>query len=149
MITDETLSKQGPFPKNGKYGVPLGWVIDNNLLYTLSLEEENALLFLDIKNIEDITLESENTAGITLKITDSNDSITIFQTSEYFGSILLSSPTVVNLLKHNRGWMAFPPAQFINNSFVFNDERDNNEMPEWFKNNYKEECDGIMCGCKK
>lgn len=149
MLTDSILSNQGPFPKEGKYGVPLAWVIGEDVLHTLSLQEENADMFLNYSSIEDVTSEYESSSNIYIKFLKNNNEFEILQTSEYFGSILLSNPKVINLFNHKKGWAVRPPAKFINNEFVITDGRDNNLVQDWMPERSIESCPGVFCGCSK
>jgi hypothetical protein len=149
MLTDSILNNQGPFPKEGKYGVPLAWIIGDDVLHTLSLQEENADIFLNYDGIEDITSEYESSDNIYIKFLKNNIEIQRLQTSEYFGSILLSNPKVINLFNHKKGWAIKAPAKFINDEFVITDGRDNNLVQDWMAGRSLDSCPGAFCGCNK
>jgi hypothetical protein len=148
MLTDDFLNSQGPFPRDGKYGIPLAWIIGEDVLYALSLREETASIFLDHDSVEDITNEYDITEGLVIKFMKDGNEIERLTTSEYFGNLLLSSPLVINLFKHKKGWVVTVPSKFIDNEFVFLDVRRNLGINPWMTGREIDECDQIFCGCQ-
>lgn len=101
------------FNYNGIPGVPLTWVIDQECLYDLPLSEEHANIFLNADSIIDISIQYPDHNGITVRFLKNNETLEDFQTSEYFGSILLSEPQVVDLRN-------FPYGKYVmNNNATF------------------------------
>lgn len=86
------------FTYTGTQGVALGWVLDETCLYAIPLSVEHAKMFTDFDEIVDISENYPNHNGITVRFVKNGEVIEDFQTTEYFGSILLSEPLVLNLL---------------------------------------------------
>lgn len=106
-----------------KYGYPLAWIIDEECVYTLPLNKEYAEIFLKCNNAEDLSDSYPDHNGLTVKLLKDNEELEIIQTSEYFGSILLSNPLVVNLYDYEYGeYVEANEAQFINNQFILKRE---------------------------
>lgn len=115
MITDDDIY----FTHNGENGVPLAWIIDENVVHDLPLYRHHASIFLNHDEVVDISDQYPEHDGITVKFIKDNQILEIFQTSEYFGSILLSNPQVINLLEHENGVeVYFPNAKFVDNKIV-------------------------------
>lgn len=118
MLTDDSIN----FISNGQRGVALVWVIDTQCLYDLPLSVEHAAIFTSYDEIVDISEEYPDHDGITVRFLKEGNVLEEFQTSEYFGSILLSNPQVLNLLDYPYGlYVVSPNALFINNEFVIID----------------------------
>lgn len=104
------------------FGYALCWVIGEECLYDLPLSENYANMFLLSDSIEDVSSEYSNLPGITVRFYRDGQLIEDFNTSEYFGSILLSPHRVINLHGHDYGnYVASPNAKFVDNSFVILD----------------------------
>lgn len=118
MITDDSIE----FVHKGVNGIPLVWIIDTQCLYDLPLSVEHASIFTDHDEVIDISEEYPEHDGITVRFLKNGETLEEFQTSEYFGSILLSNPQVVSLLDYPYGmYVSSPNALFINNEFVIID----------------------------
>jgi hypothetical protein len=118
MLTDQLLE----FTYNGTKGVPLVWVIETQCVYDLPLSAENAAIFTDATEVIDISSEYSEHDGITVRFLKDGVVLEELQTSDYFGSILLSSPLVLNLLEHPYGlYVSSPNALFVNDEFVILD----------------------------
>lgn len=118
MLTDSSIE----FISNGTRGVPLVWVIDTQCLYDLPLSVEHAAIFTGYDEIIDISEDYPDHDGITVRFLKDGNILEEFQTSEYFGSVLLSNPQVLNLLEYPYGlYVVSPNALFINNEFVIID----------------------------
>jgi len=94
MLTDNDLI----FNYTGTPGVALGWILDGICVYTIPLSVEHAKLFTDTTKVVDISENYPDHDGITVKLMKGTKKLEDLQTSEYFGSILLSEPIVLNLL---------------------------------------------------
>ena len=117
MITDLDIASYTD--QEIRMGEAFCWVIDTNVLYDINVNAALAEIFLNTSRAEDISDQYPEHSGITVKLFNKNEFLEIFQTSEYFGSILLSNPTVVNLLNHKNGrYVISPDAQFIDYEFV-------------------------------
>lgn len=103
-------------------GEALCWVIGEDVLYDVNVNQLHADIFLNHDIAEDISTEYPSHNGITVRFFKNGIILDDFQTSEYFGSILLSNPTVINLLNHKNGRHVISPyAKFINYEFVITD----------------------------
>jgi hypothetical protein len=119
MLTDDSIQFTSA---GGVRGVPLVWVIDTRCLYDLPLSVEHAAIFTGYDQIVDISEDYPGHDGITVKFLKDGEVLEEFQTSEYFGSILLSEPLVLNLLEYPYGlYVVSPNALFVNNEFVIID----------------------------
>jgi len=119
MLTDDSIF----FIHQGVNGIPLVWVIDTQCLYDLPLSVEHAAIFTGYDEIVDISEDFPEHDGITVRFLKDGQVLEEFQTSEYFGSILLSNPQVLNLLEYPYGmYVASPNALFIDGEFVIIDK---------------------------
>lgn len=132
MITDDDL-RYVP-SRDTLQGAPLVFVIDGECLYDFVVTSYGVELFTKNKGILDLSFEYPDYAGTTVQITKENDEIEIYQTSEYFGSILLSNPTVVSLVDYPYGhYVISPDATFdgtkfnIKNTTVYR----HSQLTEW------------------
>jgi hypothetical protein len=126
MLTDDNIN----FIHNGTNGIALVWVIDEDCLYDLPLSIEHANIFLDANEVIDISEEYPDHNGITVRLIKDENVLEDFQTSEYFGSILLSNPQVLKLMDYPYGlYVMSPNAKFIDNSFILTDRDMNGLAP--------------------
>jgi hypothetical protein len=126
MLTDDNIN----FIHNGINGIALVWVIDEDCLYDLPLSVEHANIFLDANEVIDISEEYSDHNGITVRLIKDGNILEDFQTSEYFGSILLSNPQVLKLMDYPYGlYVMSPNAKFIDNSFILTDRDMNGLVP--------------------
>ena len=118
MITDQSLE----FTHTGTRGAALVWVIDTQCLYDLALSQEHAAIFTEADEVVDISADYPEHNGTTVRFLKNGETLEEFQTSEYFGSILLSEPLVLNLGDYPYGmYVMSPNALFVNNEFVILD----------------------------
>lgn len=100
-------------------GIALVWVIDGQCLYDLPLNREHAEMFLATDNVVDISAQHPDHNGITVALRKGEEVLTEFQTSEYFGSILLSNPKVLDLSAYPDGNKVISPdATFDGEKFI-------------------------------
>lgn len=119
MITDDSIE----FTFTGTRGVALVWVIDEQCLYDIPLSQEHANIFLSANEVIDISAEHPEHDGITVRLLKDGQVLEDFQTTEYFGSILLSEPLVLDLGKYAYGYyVTSPNALFRNGEFVILDQ---------------------------
>jgi hypothetical protein len=115
MLTDESLT----FTYNGTRGVPLVWVIDQQCVYDLPLSAEHAAIFTEADDVLDISKDYPEHEGVTVRFLKEGQVLEELQTSEYFGSVLLSNPLVLSLLDYPYGmYVVSPNAMFVDNEFV-------------------------------
>jgi hypothetical protein len=118
MITDSSLE----FTHKGVNGVPLVWVIDTQCVYDLPVYAEHATIFQSADEVVDISADYPEHDGITVRFLKDGTILEELQTTEYFGSILLSNPLVLNLMDYPYGmYVESPNALFVNNEFVILD----------------------------
>jgi hypothetical protein len=130
----------------------LAFVIGEDVPYTIAASKLGADLFLGFTDAIDVSENFPENDGITIKFMNNETELETLHTSEYFGSILLSNPKVINLVKHKRGYATGEPAKFIDNEFYVLDGRSNDSLSDWTSYNMKEDgyqCEGTRCGCKK
>lgn len=128
MINDKDIE----FDSTKGYGNALVWIIDEQCLYDLPLNHEYANMFLSITDTEDVSSQYPENDGITVRLMKESQVIEDFNTSEYFGSILLSDPLVLSLLDYPYGrYVRSPYALFDGEKFVILD-RDVSEMMPWY-----------------
>lgn len=98
---------------------PLVWVIDGQCLYDLPLLVEYAEAFLSANEVVNISSDYPDYDGIVVRLLKDGDTLLELKTSEYFGSILLSSPQVLNLLDYPYGrYVQSPDATFDGEKFI-------------------------------
>ena len=117
MLTDSSiLYVRG---NDGIDGVALVWIIDGQCLYDIPTWKEYVEIFTTCDEAVDISLEYPDHDGITVRFIKNNQIINELQTSEYFGSILLSNPKVLNLGDYPYGrYVSSPHATFDGEKFI-------------------------------
>lgn len=116
---------------DGINGFPLVWIIDQQCLYDIPVWEEYVDMFMNSDEVLDISDENPNHEGITVKFIKNGQDVNRLQTSEYFGSILLSQPTVLDLGDFPYGrYVISPNALFDGEKFIITD-RDMSELIPW------------------
>ena len=115
MLTDESIK----YVKTDVPGLALVWIIDNQCLYDLPLNRNYAEMFLNTDNVLDISAQYPEHDGITVQLRKGEEVLEEFKTSEYFGSILLSDPTVLDLSSFPGGnAVVSPNATFDGERFI-------------------------------
>jgi hypothetical protein len=117
MLTDSSiLYVRGEDNING---VPLVWVIDSECLYDIPTTKKYADMFMYSDEITDVSESYPDHDGITVRFIKNNQVVDELQTSEYFGSILLSNPLVLNLLAYPYGmYVVSPHDSFDGEKFI-------------------------------
>jgi hypothetical protein len=107
------------FTYNGTPGIALVWVIDGDCLYDLPLSVEHAEIFMAADEVQDISSEYPEHEGMVVRLLQQGETKLELMTTEYFGSILLSSPQVLNLLDYPYGdYVVSPFAKFDGEKFI-------------------------------
>ena len=123
MINDDAVFGSG--------GDALVWIIDGDCLYDIPVISKHVSMFTDSDSILDVSEEYPDHDGITVRFTKNAEIVEDFQTSEYFGSILLSNPQVESLLKYPYGkYVISPNATFDGEKFIITD-RDVTQYFAW------------------
>jgi nicotinic acid mononucleotide adenylyltransferase len=102
----------------GKDGVAIGFIIGEDLVYDIPAWKTFYDLLISADDIIDISIEYPDHDGITVAIMQNNEIIESFQTTEYFGSVLLSNPLIVDMAQYSNGANVVTPSKFINNEFI-------------------------------
>ena len=128
MLTDlSILYVRG---NDGIDGVPLVWVIDGECLYDIPVWQEYKDMFTNSDSVMDISSLYPGHDGITVRFIKNNEFVNELQTSEYFGSILLSNPQVLNLLDYPYGmYVTSPNALFDGEKFIIKNQELSSLMP--------------------
>jgi hypothetical protein len=136
------------FAYEGIVGVPLAWVIEEDCLYDLPLNQFYSNIFLTSDFIDEVSHLYPDLPGITVRLYKDGEIVEDFNTSEYFGSILLSPHKVINLNNHAYGYyLVSPNGKFIDNKFIILDQ-DMTYLSE-FRNDEVPECTPLNCQCYK
>jgi hypothetical protein len=116
---------------DGIDGVALVWVIDGECLYDIPTWQEYKNMFISSDSVIDISSLYPEHDGITVRFIKNNAVVDELQTSEYFGSILLSNPTVLNLNDYPYGrYVISPHAIFDGEKFIITN-RDMTGLLPW------------------
>jgi len=116
---------------NEPNGVPLVWVIDGQCLYDIPTSQTYADMFMSSDEVVDISEDYPDHDGITVRFIQNGTIIEELQTSEYFGSILLSEPLVLDLSDYQYGqYVISPHATFDGEKFTITN-RDLTGYPAW------------------
>ena len=117
MFSDQVLDNYSN--EEIRSGEALCWVIGEDVLYDINVNIEHTQIFLNTNFVEDVSNLYPDHDGIVVRLYKDNLVLDDFATSEYFGSILLSEPTVINLSNHKNGRHVISPhAKFINYEFI-------------------------------
>jgi hypothetical protein len=117
MITDLDITYN--YDRDNLKGAPLVFVIDGECLYDYVFTEEGVDLLTKNKGIRNVSSEHPSHDGSTLEIIKENDEVELYQTNEYFGSILLSEPLIVNSTHYPYGhYVRSPYASFDGEKFI-------------------------------
>jgi hypothetical protein len=107
------------FTYNGVRGIALVWVIDGDCLYDLPLSVEHAEIFMAADEVQDISADYPEHDGVVVRLSQQGETKLELMTTEYFGSILLSNPQVLNLLDYPYGdYVVSPFAKFDGEKFI-------------------------------
>jgi hypothetical protein len=111
-------------------GVPLVWIIDGQCLYDIPTYAEHVDMFV-LSEVVDISEDYPEHDGITVRFIQDGETVDELQTSEYFGSILLSDPLVIDLFDYPYGrYVISPNATFDGESFTITN-RDMAYLEPW------------------
>ena len=128
MFTDKHIENY----ISGSPGKALVWVIDGDCVYDIVIPQEYLIYFEYSDKIEDVSHIYPDQNGITVRFYKDNIYLEDFNTSEYFGSILLSNPTVLDLSKYPYGrYVASPNAKWDGEKFIITNRDVSNLMP-WY-----------------
>jgi len=100
LIDNNLLYTRG---NDGINGVAIAWVIEGEVPYCIPTWQEFADMFIFCDEVIDISLDYPDHDGITVRFIKNGEIINELQTTEYFGSILLSNPLAVKALDYAYG----------------------------------------------
>lgn len=130
ILTDEELHEREIDP-NGK---AITWVIDQECLYDEAIPSDLLPIFEDHDQIIDVSNEYPDHNGITVRFIKNQEELLDFKTSEYFGSILLSNPELVDLSLYPYGrYVMGANATFDGTQFILLN-RDMSDLMPWSTN---------------
>jgi hypothetical protein len=129
MLTDiQLIFSKG---NDEKTGTPLVWVIDGDCLYDIPIWDDYVDMFISSDEIIDISSDYPEHDGITVRFVKNNEIVNELKTTEYFGSILLSNPLVLNLKDYAYGrYVISPHAKFDGEKFIITN-RDMSQLIPW------------------
>ena len=114
MINDDAVFGSG--------GNALVWIIDGQCLYDLPVVQEYVAMFTESDEILDVSDEYLDHDGLTIRFIKDGEVVEDFQTSEYFGNILLSNPQIEDLAKYPYvKYVVSPDATFDGEKFIITD----------------------------
>lgn len=128
MLTDKDLIFS---PGNdGIRGLALVWVIDGQCVYDIPTWQVYEEMFAAHDEVIDISADYPDYDGLTVRFVKNGAVVNELQTSEYFGSILLSNPLVLNLADYPYGrYVMSPNATFDGESFTITNRDMTNLLP--------------------
>jgi uncharacterized protein YkvS len=129
LLTDLTI--QYTRGNDGINGIPLVWVIDGECLYDIPVWPNYKDIFISSNTVINISQSYPDHDGITVRFIKDGSVVDELQTSEYFGSILLSNPTVLDLQDYAYGrYVISPYATFDGEQFTITN-RDMSTLIPW------------------
>ena len=129
MLTDNHLIYTRG--NDGIDGVALCWTIDGDCLYDIPTWQEYVEMFTAHDEVLDISADYPEHDGITVRFIKNGQIMDELQTSEYFGSILLSDPLVIDLFDYPYGrYVVSPDALFDGEKFTITN-RDMTDILPW------------------
>lgn len=149
MITEQDIA----FVYNGVQGVSLAFIIEEESVYDFCFKEEHAQIFLNFDEAIDISDQYPEHDGITVRLLKNGEVLEDFQTSEYFGNVLLSNPVLIRLITHKHGiYLTSPYGRFINNEFVLTNWDSSSEvgfLPQYLDQDVRDAICATHCQCYK
>ena len=119
MITMQELENFTFDPEDKYKGIALAWIIDGDVIYDSVMNTDNAMFLLEATSVLDVSSSYPDHVGIVLAYLKDGSIIQELKTDEYFGSLSLSDPLIINLSNHENGaFVVSPNARFIDNKFI-------------------------------
>jgi hypothetical protein len=135
MLTDDMIEYVGGNDSETLNPVALVWVIDGDCLYDLPVFEEYADMFFNNDEVIDISDQYPEHDGIVVRFMKNGEVVEELKTTEYFGTILLSQPLVLDLRKFPYGrFVISPHAKFDGEKFIITNRNVAN-LPAWHPRN--------------
>lgn len=118
MITDSDITYSWNKDNPTDRAAALAFIIGEDVVYDAPFYDWAADMFLRADSFIEVTQETQSDK-IIISILENNVELDQLETTEYFGSILLSNPTIKDLNSYAYGrYVVSPHAKFINNEFV-------------------------------
>lgn len=118
MITDSDITYSWNKDNPTDRAAALAFIIGEDVVYDAPFYDWAADMFLRADSFIEVTQETQSDK-IIISILENDVELDQLETTEYFGSILLSNPTIKDLNSHAYGrYVVSPHAKFINNEFV-------------------------------
>ena len=121
MLTDNEITYEWNKNYPDERGAALAFIIDEDVVYAAPFYNWAADMILRADSFVEVSQDVASET-ITLSILENEIELDQLQTTEYFGSILLSNPIIKDLNAYPYGRYVSPPnARFVNNEFIFPD----------------------------
>jgi hypothetical protein len=121
MLTDNDITYSWNKDNPDERGSALAFIIDEDVVYDAPFYNWAADMFIRADSFVEISQDNA-TDSIVISILENEVELDQLQTTEYFGSILLSNPTIKDLNAYAYGrYVIAPNAKFVNNEFVILD----------------------------
>jgi len=118
MLTDNDITYSWNKDNPDERGSALAFIIDEDVVYDAPFYNWAADMFIRADSFVEISQDNA-TDSIVISILENEVELDQLQTTEYFGSILLSNPTIKDLNAYPYGrYVIAPNAKFVNNEFV-------------------------------
>jgi len=118
MLTDNDITYSWNKDNPDERGSALAFIIDEDVVYDALFYNWAADMILRADSFVEISQDNA-TDSIVISILENGVELDQLQTTEYFGSILLSNPTIKDLNAYPYGrYVIAPNAKFVNNEFV-------------------------------
>jgi len=118
MLTDNDITYSWNKDNPDERGSALAFIIDEDVVYDAPFYNWAADMILRADSFVEISQDNA-TDSIVISILENGVELDQLQTTEYFGSILLSNPTIKDLNAYPYGrYVIAPNAKFVNNEFV-------------------------------
>jgi len=114
----------------GDTGLAIVWIIDGDCLYDIPVKSEYVDMFLLSDVVDEVSHLYPDHEGIAVRFTKNNQIVNDLLTSEYFGSILLSSPLILKIEDYAYGmYLRSPYGKFDGEKFIILDQDVTNLIP--------------------
>jgi hypothetical protein len=125
MVTDSSIEY---FYSPDILGMPIAFVIDQEVLYTAAILHTFGEILLNATSFKDVSSMYPEHDGITIEILSGEEVVETWKTTEYVGSIILSSPLILDMSKYKNGIYVYDlNSTFDGTKFIIKEEfkRDN------------------------
>jgi len=118
MLTDNDITYSWNSDNPDERGSALAFIINEDVVYDAPFYNWAADMFIRADSFVEIPQDNP-TDKIIVSIMENNIELDQLETTEYFGSILLSNPMIKDLNAYPYGrYVIAPNAKFVNNEFV-------------------------------